>query len=67
VIGQYGIWEARNSVGEMLGKKRFLEIIRTNHDLSVEQIKTMVIRELNEFTLEKGREDNITLTILKKV
>ena len=64
-IGTDGIWEAFNRAGEMFGKARYQDIIRKNADKSAEEILNAVYHELNEFTLGKKSEDDITLVIVK--
>ncbi len=64
-IGTDGIWEAFNRAGEMFGKARYQDIIRKNADKSAEGILNAVYHELNEFTLGKKSEDDITLVIVK--
>ena len=64
-IGTDGIWEAFNTAGEMFGKARYQNIIRKNADQSADEILNAVYHELNEFTLGKKSEDDITLVIVK--
>ena len=64
-IGTDGIWEAFNTEGEMFGKERYQRIIRENADRNAAEILDAVYRELNEFTLGKKSEDDITLVIAK--
>ena len=64
-IGTDGIWEAFNTAGEMFGKVRYQDIIRDNADKSADEILDAVYRELNDFTLGKKSEDDITLVIVK--
>lgn len=64
-IGTDGIWEAFNTAGEMFGKERYQRIIRDNAQKSAAEILDAVYRELNEFTLGKKSEDDITLVIVK--
>ncbi len=64
-IGTDGIWEAFNRDGEMFGKARYQDIIKKNADKSAEEILNAVYHELNEFTLGKKSEDDITLVIVK--
>lgn len=64
-IGTDGIWEAFNTAGEMFGKERYQDIIRTHADKSADQILDAVYRELNDFTLGRKSDDDITLVIAK--
>jgi sigma-B regulation protein RsbU (phosphoserine phosphatase) len=64
-IGTDGIWEARNKTGEMFGKKRFRDIIRTTSRSDAEDILNAVYDELNQFTRGQKAEDDITLVVIK--
>ena len=64
-IGTDGIWEAFNTAGEMFGKERYQDIIRTHAGKSADQILDAVYRELNDFTLGRKSDDDITLVIAK--
>jgi sigma-B regulation protein RsbU (phosphoserine phosphatase) len=65
IIGTDGIWETRNSEGELFGKKSFKDIIRNNSHLSAEHLIDTVIEKLHEFRLPEKQEDDITLVIIK--
>lgn len=64
-VGTDGIWEAFNREGEMFGKERVQQIIRTNKNADAETILNTVYDELNSFTLGQKKEDDITLVIIK--
>jgi len=64
-VGTDGIWEAVNRAGEMFGKERLRNIIRSNADADAAQILNAVYDQLNEFTLGRKTEDDITLVIIK--
>ena len=64
-IGTDGIWEAFNTSGEMFGKERYQDIIRRYADRSADEILDGVYRELNDFTLGRKSDDDITLVIAK--
>jgi len=64
-VGTDGIWEAINREGEMFGKERLRDIIRNNADADAAQILNAVYDQLNEFTLGRKTEDDITLVIIK--
>lgn len=64
-IGTDGIWEAFNREGEMFGKDRLRSIIRSKACESASLILSSVYDELNQFTLGKKSEDDITLVIIK--
>jgi len=64
-VGTDGIWEAINRDGEMFGKERLRNIIRNNAGADAAKILNAVYDELNEFTLGRKTEDDITLVIIK--
>jgi len=65
VIGTDGIWESRNSKGEMFGKDMLKEVIRENADESAQMILNSVIDEVEQFTCPLKKEDDLTLTVIK--
>jgi len=66
-LGTDGIWEGRNTAGEMFGKSRFQEIIRHHADADAEAILDAVFQEHARFTRGTRAEDDITLVIIKLV
>ena len=64
-IGTDGIWEAVNKEGEMFGKDRFHNIIRSNSKAGASDILNSVFSELNRYTHGQKSEDDITLVIVK--
>ncbi len=64
-IGTDGIWEATNRAGEMFGKKRFRNIIRSNANAGAGDILNAVYSELSLFTRGQRSEDDITLVVIK--
>ena len=64
-IGTDGIWEAFNRQGEMFGKDRLRDVIRRKAGESAGNILSSVYDELNQFTLGRKSEDDITLVIIK--
>jgi sigma-B regulation protein RsbU (phosphoserine phosphatase) len=64
-IGTDGIWEAFNRQGEMFGKDRLRDVIRRKAEESAGNILSSVYDELNQFTLGRKSEDDITLVIIK--
>ncbi len=64
-IGTDGIWEAFNRQGEMFGKTRLRNIIRKRAGESATNILNAVYDELNQFTMGKKSEDDITLVVIK--
>jgi sigma-B regulation protein RsbU (phosphoserine phosphatase) len=64
-IGTDGIWEAFNRQGEMFGKERLRDIIRSQSGQSAGEILDAVYDRLNQFTAGRRSEDDITLVIIK--
>ena len=64
-IGTDGIWEAHNGDGEMFGKKRLYEIIRTNANKSADVIQNAVLEAISNFRGQAPQEDDITLVVIK--
>jgi sigma-B regulation protein RsbU (phosphoserine phosphatase) len=65
LIGTDGIWESHNPQGEMFGKARFKDIIKTHVDLPAKEIIGLVISALDEFSHPLQKEDDVTLVIVK--
>ncbi len=64
-IATDGIWEARNTNGEMWGKTRFQEVIRRQADEPATTIVDRVFDRQKEFTRGTLPEDDKTLVIVK--
>lgn len=65
-IGTDGIWEARDSAGNMFGKQRLQDIIRRRADRSAREILDAVMTAVANFRHPlKKREDDITLVVVK--
>ena len=60
-----GIWEARNSKGEMFGKEPIYRIIRSKSSLPANEILDIIFESLNSFQNGFKVEDDITLVIIK--
>jgi sigma-B regulation protein RsbU (phosphoserine phosphatase) len=65
LIGTDGIWESRNSRGEMFGKQALREIIRNNATGDAGDILTAVTDSLKRFRGDFQPEDDVTLVVLK--
>lgn len=65
LIGTDGIWESHNSKGEMFGKDRFRDVVKTHANLPAKQMLRAVIAALDEFIRPLQKEDDITLVIVK--
>jgi len=64
-IGMDGIWEPRNEKGRIFGKNAFKNIIRTRAKESAEKILNVEIDEVENFTSPRGKEDDLTLVVIK--
>ena len=64
-LGTDGIWETRDESGRMLGKKRFLEIIRRNGHRPVGEILEAVFKEVSSFRAGGRQEDDVTLLVVR--
>ncbi|OIQ50347.1 Phosphoserine phosphatase RsbU [Pseudodesulfovibrio hydrargyri] len=62
-----GIWEARGPDGSMFGRERLRRIIRDNRDGSAREILSAVSGRVVEFSGPDGREDDLTLVVIKGV
>ena len=65
LIGTDGIWESRNARGQMFGKDRFRQIISAHARKTAIEILQAVIDELNRFSHPLGKEDDVTLVVVK--
>ena len=65
LIGTDGIWEMPNEAGEMFGKDRLKEIIRTNNSASARGILAAITEALNGFRGRKQPEDDVTMIVIK--
>ena len=65
VIGTDGIWESRNSKGEMFGKDKLKEVIRENAAAPAKGILNSVIKQVEQFSYPLRKEDDVTLTVIK--
>lgn len=65
-VGTDGIWEARNSAGEMFGRERMIDVLRTNAHRSADEIHQAVVEAVLAFHgWDSPQEDDITLLVLK--
>jgi len=65
VLGTDGIWESRNSSGEMLGKEVISEIIREHAACGAAEILEAVITKIRKFQGDMKSEDDLTLVVVK--
>lgn len=64
VLATDGVWEARNSDGEMYGKKRILAIIRDNAHKKADEIRQAIINAAFDYL--ETQEDDIAVVVIKK-
>jgi sigma-B regulation protein RsbU (phosphoserine phosphatase) len=64
-IATDGIWEARNSKGEMFSKDRIHKIIRRNATRTANEIQNAILDSLQRFQKEVTLEDDMTLVVIK--
>lgn len=65
ILGTDGIWEAINPQGEMFGKKRLEEILRSHQNQDASSMIQCVYDRLIEFVGRKSLQDDATLIIVK--
>jgi sigma-B regulation protein RsbU (phosphoserine phosphatase) len=66
-VGTDGIWETHNLKGEMFGKERLYEIIRSNACKSAEEIKKELLMAMDEFRGRMPRADDVTIVVIKAI
>jgi sigma-B regulation protein RsbU (phosphoserine phosphatase) len=67
LMGTDGIWETRNSSGEMFGKRRLHDLVRLHSQSSANEILNSVVGSLEKFRDEAKQEDDATLVVIKIV
>ncbi|MBN1510639.1 MAG: SpoIIE family protein phosphatase [Phycisphaerae bacterium] len=65
VIGTDGIWEASNEAGEMFGKDRLREVLRSHATQPAEAIRQAITDAVVAFRGSHPQEDDITLVVVK--
>jgi sigma-B regulation protein RsbU (phosphoserine phosphatase) len=65
LIGTDGIWETRNSKGDMFGKKIFCKVIQESAHLDAKDILNAVLTSLSAFQSDTEKEDDVTLVVVK--
>jgi serine phosphatase RsbU (regulator of sigma subunit) len=60
-----GVTEAKNEHLEDFGDKQFLDILRSNNNLSAEELSNKIIKEITVFSSNHSQYDDITLVIFK--
>ena len=65
VLGTDGIWEARNSAGEIFGRKRFYNRIRQYAAYNAAAIVDALVEDVKRFQTPLKAEDDITMAVVK--
>lgn len=65
IIGTDGIWEMHNPEGEMFGKDRLKDIIRSYAESSAAEIVHNIMNDLEQFRYPLEKEDDVTLVVIK--
>ncbi len=60
-----GIFEARNTHGEMFGRQRVLDLIKTNCIKGAQEITELLLDHLYQFMGEREIEDDLTLVVIR--
>lgn len=60
-----GVTEAKNERLEDFGDKHFLDLLRTNNNLSADDLSNKIIQEITVFSSNHSQYDDITLVIFK--
>ena len=65
LIGTDGIWESRNTAGQMYGKSRFRKVIRAHAAKTANEILQAVIDDIDAFCHPLENKDDVTLVVIK--
>ncbi|MDP6044646.1 MAG: PP2C family protein-serine/threonine phosphatase, partial [Phycisphaerae bacterium] len=65
LVGTDGIWEARNTDGEMFGKDRLRQILIDSASCSAKEIHDTIVQAVHEFRQTHPQEDDVTLVVIK--
>ncbi len=65
IIGTDGIWETHNPEGEMFGKDRVKDIIRSHAESSAAEIVDNIMSTLERFRFPLQKEDDVTLVVIR--
>jgi sigma-B regulation protein RsbU (phosphoserine phosphatase) len=64
-MGTDGIWETRNAEGEMFGRQRFRQVIKSRRKDSAPAIVDAVMAAVKAFRSGAEQEDDVTLAVIK--
>lgn len=65
LMGTDGIWEAHNAAGEMFGKQRLCETIKSNAEQTAQYIQNAVLQALSDFRGDVAQEDDVSVVVIK--
>ena len=65
MLGTDGIWETKSPHGELFGKERLREILRTQHDKPVSIISAAILNAIAAFRGELDQQDDVSIVICK--
>lgn len=66
IVYSDGVTEAINEVGQFFGKERLINTIKRYHDLSVEKLGEAITKQVEMFSGEAPRSDDLSLIVLKR-
>jgi sigma-B regulation protein RsbU (phosphoserine phosphatase) len=66
IIYTDGITEAQNQNGDFFGEKHLFEIIRSNIELSNEEIQSILLAKVNDYSAHEHPDDDIAVVILRR-
>jgi len=67
VIYTDGVVEATDRHKNLFGFERLCDLVDQNHNLSAEDIKNVILSEVDSYTSSAPQTDDITLLVLKKI
>jgi sigma-B regulation protein RsbU (phosphoserine phosphatase) len=67
VLGTDGIWECRNSGGEMYGKDRLRQTVASHSSLHARDILDACMSDVESFRGKAPRQDDLTLVVIKSL
>ncbi|MCP4627910.1 MAG: SpoIIE family protein phosphatase [bacterium] len=65
LIGTDGIWESQNAAGQMFGKKRFRNVIRSQARNTAREIMEAVMTEVDTYCRPLNLDDDVTLVVIR--
>ena len=65
ILGTDGLWEATNATGEMFGKMRLKELVRSHQMESAKTILATLFRSVQSYRGEEPSSDDMTMIVVK--